>query len=911
MIVNRYPGKCQSCGTKLAVGDGFAYKNGHAWFSVCASTACHRKLGLKSPVPEAEIKKELTEDGYVLMPFDREALPLLRSMPGARWDPDKKCWKVSIEPKDLPRVIEVAKQLQLDIPDLLIEQAAEGTEESREALERAERLRDDGKGLFAFQKKGVEFLALHDRALLADEMGLGKTVQTLVALCDSRVIIICPAAVKYNWKKEIEQWRPEYKITICNGNDNLKFPDSIQELREWTISEFGDCCSCSASLDNHHGLDSDQESSNLTLGVQNPSPLNLHATDSGVGLDISSMKKPSPLAKPIQKVSVSIPNLDTPNKTTPTGFARNSGNRTLSIDDSSDVTDGTNISGDLKRESVSGFSRNTKTSGGKHLPQRISSSSKIIGNGNKRSSGNNPFVSSFKLGVSNICSRCSKHIPPKGEIVIITYNTLPSWLVPKKETGKKTSKGKDILVADLTDEQKKIISECTVICDEAHLVKNYKAARSQKVGQLSSLALRVWFLTGTPLMNSPTDLYGVLTSGNMNVFGTWFKFLKLFNGMKTPFGGYDFGMPEPEVPERMKRVMLRRLKTDVLKELPPKTYKDIEVNNLDAKFKKELDAIADDSVIEGELIPSKLPNFKEFSKIRAKLAKSRIPAMFEIVETYEESCTPLVVFSAHVEPIEELGAREGWEYITGDTSAEDRFRITEDFQAGKLKGVAVTIKAGGVGLTLTHASHALFLDLDWTPGLNIQAEDRVCRIGQKADGVLIMRMVSNHPLDIHMHRLIARKTELAYKALEESLKFKPLKKRPMTQDIKLIQESDEELEERIRNAEQEAEREDALSRIFKIAGREAVKVNDVPEPPLTSARKKMLREALEYMVSRCDGAHERDGMGFSKPDAGIAHWLDATGLRESDEIPFRVLERILVRYRRQLKGEFETIWKPE
>src|SRR5690606_16904512 len=474
-----------------------------------------------------------------------------------------------------------------------------------------------------------------------------------------------------------------------------------------------------------------------------------------------------------------------------------------------------------------------------------------------------------------ICSgRGNLKLPEVGEIVITNYDILPAWLSPKKEVGK-TKKGKPILKAELSEEQEQILKETTLICDECHLVKNYKAARSQKISQISAIALRVWFLTGTPLMNRPTDLYGVLSSGDMNVLGSWFKFLQLFNGSPNPFGGYEFDMPEPEVPERMKRVMLRRLKTEVLKELPSKTYKDIEVNNVDKALKKVLDEIAENAIVDNELIVSNLPNFTEFSKIRAKLAESRIPAMLEIVETYEESDTPLVVFSAHKKPIEELGKREGWEMITGDTSAEERFRITEDFQSGKLKGVAVTIKAGGVGLTLTRASHALFVDLDWTPGLNIQAEDRICRIGQTSDGVLIMRMVSSHPLDVHMHQLIAFKTELAYKALEASLNFKPLKERP-TQDIKLIEETDEELEVRIRNADKEAEREFSLSKIFKIAGREAVKVNDVPEPPLTLARKKLLREALEYITSRCDGAETRDGVGFSKPDAGIGHWLNGT-----------------------------------
>ena len=112
MIVNRYPGKCQSCGKALAQGEGFAYKNGYRWYSVCSSSACHRRLGLQAPVPEAKQERKITEDGFVVMPYDRDAIVLLRALPGARWEPETKRWKFSTKPCDLPRVVEIANVCQ-------------------------------------------------------------------------------------------------------------------------------------------------------------------------------------------------------------------------------------------------------------------------------------------------------------------------------------------------------------------------------------------------------------------------------------------------------------------------------------------------------------------------------------------------------------------------------------------------------------------------------------------------------------------------------------------------------------------------------------------------------------------------------------------------------------------------------
>jgi SNF2 family DNA or RNA helicase len=586
MIINKYSGKCQSCSDLVSPGEGFVYKNGFRWLTVCTSTACQRRLGL---VDAREQEKQLYEDGRIVMPYDQEALPFLRSLPGSKWDSDNKCWRCSTAPKDLPRLLEVAQKLGLQVPKELKTQRENGTQQSREALDRAKRVRIDGQPLYPFQPDGVEFLALHDRALLADDMGLGKTVQALVALPkDVPVIVVCPAAVKYNWQHEINLWRPDYKAAIVSGKKGFRLPDN-------------------------------------------------------------------------------------------------------------------------------------------------------------------------------------------GEIVIVNYDILPAWLSPTEVVGK-TSRGKDIKRAPLTDDQRGKIERTYLIADEAHLVKNYKAQRAKKITELSQVTKATWLLTGTPLMNRPFDLFGVLTSGGMDPFGGFYGFLRAFNGSKGRWGGYEFGSPTSEAPERLRRVMLRRLKSEVLTDLPPKNYQEIVVDGLSGSLVKEMDAamlewMGDNDVDEVDTVDV-LPSFETFSKLRAKLAESRIPAMVEIVEGYEESEVPVVVFSAHRSPIDYLANRDGWAVITGDTSSQDRQKVVVDFQAGRLKGIGLTIQAGGVGLTLTRAANALFVDLDWTPALNVQAEDRICRIGQRSSSITIQRLVSDHPLDRHVQKLLAQKIDLIYKALDKKTTYR-------------------------------------------------------------------------------------------------------------------------------------------
>jgi SWI/SNF-related matrix-associated actin-dependent regulator 1 of chromatin subfamily A len=304
--------------------------------------------------------------------------------------------------------------------------------------------------------------------------------------------------------------------------------------------------------------------------------------------------------------------------------------------------------------------------------------------------------------------RGSFRLPAPGEIVVVNYDILPSE-VPDGWTA----------------------AGISLVADEAHMVKNYKAQRSKKIAALAKNAARVWFLSGTPLLNRPFDLMGVLSAAGLfqAVFGGFAGFLRAFNGTPGRWGGYEFGPPEPYVAEKLRNVMLRRRKDEVLPDLPPKIYQNLAVNGLSAGLRRRLDEIWEGEDIALRNETDDLPPFERFSAIRAELAEAKIPALLELAEQYEESDTPVVVFSAHRAPVLTLGERPGWAAITGDTTPEERTAIVAQFQGGVLRGVALTIAAGGVGLTLTRASTVIFADLDWTPALNLQAEDRCHRIG--------------------------------------------------------------------------------------------------------------------------------------------------------------------------------------
>lgn len=518
--------------------------------------------------------------------------------------------------------------------------------------------------------------------------------------------------------------------------------------------------------------------------------------------------------------------------------------------------------------------------------------------------------------------------PNQGEVIIVNPEIIPDeFNTPKKNKGEQMQAYWDRLKVyrnGLKDRHAQA-ANVNLIVDEAHDFKNREAARSRKVKEFVKLARKLTGLTGSPLANRPEDLFGVLDVLGLakEVFGTWERFQVLFNAytetIHTRRGGIRkivWGKPQPVVPELLRRVMLRRLRAEVLPDLPPKTYTNLLVGNVDPALQKALDALWEKWGTALEI--GELPPFENFSEIRERLARSRIPDMLEYVENAEEQDVPLVVFSAHLAPLDALLGRPGWAVITGDTKPEKRQEIVRAFQAGQLKGLGVSIKAGGVGINLTHAWKGLFIDLDWQPVANWQAEDRLARIGQTSNKVEIVRMVSNHPLDLHVQNLLVDKIDTIIRSIDlavvgEKLPGGAAQVGPQGETEEQFQARIDGLVKRAeadiqaRKAQAEADRKaTAKSKVATIHSREKARLK-VAALPLTPQRVQAVRESFKYMLSVCDGAQALDDVGFNKPDASVAHWLLSAGLETDQEVEAAYF--MLTRYHRQLGQKHPILFK--
>ena len=374
------------------------------------------------------------------------------------------------------------------------------------------------------------------------------------------------------------------------------------------------------------------------------------------------------------------------------------------------------------------------------------------------------------LRVTRLEGRGSLRAPEQGELVVTNYDIVHA---ARPETD-------DGVIGELKCPFE-FLPNTTLIFDEAHALKSHKSQRT-RICRVLAEAVRAaggstWALTATPLLGKPPELWAVLQviGCAQEAFRSYKDFVALFGGYEDKFGGMHWGKVNAEVPERLRRVSLRRERKDVLKDLPEKMYRDLDTP-IDRSVKKLCDQAWEDlqkSGIDLESAEELAAASKELevtletvSKARKALATSKLPTLLDLIDQYEQNNEPVVVFSRHRAPIDALKDRPGWAHITGDNSKHAQ-EIAADFQAGKYKGLAGTIQAAGVGITLTYAAHVIFIDQDWTPALNEQAEDRCCRIGQTR-GVVVTRLVADHMMDRHLAKVLGKKMKTIANSIEAS-----------------------------------------------------------------------------------------------------------------------------------------------
>lgn len=313
-----------------------------------------------------------------------------------------------------------------------------------------------------------------------------------------------------------------------------------------------------------------------------------------------------------------------------------------------------------------------------------------------------------------------------------------------------------------------------MVIDEAQYIKNPKASQTKAVKAIH--ALHRFALTGTPIENKLSELWSIfdfLMPG----------FLYRYSDFQDRFENAIAKNKDKALTERLKQMVspfiLRRLKTDVLKDLPEKLE---EVRY--AKFDDEQRKLYDGQVIRMKEMINDPDSDKEKIKILAELTRIRQiccdPSL--VFERYEggsaklDACLDLIdsaidgghrtlvfsQFTSMLEIIEDALTKKDIAYlkITGSTPKEKRPALVHEFNNGTIPVFLISLRAGGTGLNLTGADVVIHYDPWWNLAVQNQATDRAHRIGQK-NTVTVYKIITKNTIEEKILHMQEAKKDLA------------------------------------------------------------------------------------------------------------------------------------------------------
>ncbi|MEK4513012.1 DEAD/DEAH box helicase [Paenibacillus sp. FSL K6-2524] len=305
----------------------------------------------------------------------------------------------------------------------------------------------------------------------------------------------------------------------------------------------------------------------------------------------------------------------------------------------------------------------------------------------------------------------------------------------------------------------------TLIIDEAQYIKNPASQTAQAVKEIS--AAHHFALTGTPIENSLEELWSIFDA----------VFPGLFGGRKT-----FIEMPRDRIAKKVRPFILRRLKKDVLRELPDKietvlqSELHVEQKQLYSAYLAKLQEDTAKDLEEGNFQKSRIKILAGITRLRQLCchptlfidsftgSSGKLEQLLELVEEALDSGKRLLIFSQFTGMLSlirsELVQREvDLFYLDGSTPSRERVDLCRRFNEGENQIFLISLKAGGTGLNLTGADTVILYDLWWNPAVEEQATGRAHRMGQK-QVVQVIRLVSKGTIEEKILELQERKRDL-------------------------------------------------------------------------------------------------------------------------------------------------------
>lgn len=347
----------------------------------------------------------------------------------------------------------------------------------------------------------------------------------------------------------------------------------------------------------------------------------------------------------------------------------------------------------------------------------------------------------------------------KAKILIINYDILESW-VP--------------FLLSLNPEVQ--------IIDECHFIKTRTAKRTKACQKIGRACSHVLGLSGTPMLNKPAELWPVLNLIRPDEFPSFMEFAMEFcNPKKSPYGwGWDFTGSSnlKALNKRLKKIMIRRMKVDVLKDLPPKQRSviPIKISNREEYLEAEENFLAWLAKTKGKNAVKRAERAQAIVRLGALkrlAAEGKLKRAFRWIDDWMDSTDEkLLLFGYHKSIMSSLHEKypKAAPYRP-DLTGKKRDKEIHRFQTDKNTRLFLGhLKRDGVGKDFTAASNVGILELPWTPGELDQLEDRACRIGQTASSVNIYYLVGLDTVEERILTIIEEKDGICAQVLDGTTK---------------------------------------------------------------------------------------------------------------------------------------------
>ena len=327
-----------------------------------------------------------------------------------------------------------------------------------------------------------------------------------------------------------------------------------------------------------------------------------------------------------------------------------------------------------------------------------------------------------------------------------------------------------------------------LVIDEFHRIKEKKTSWTQIIREaFRDVIPRKILLSGTAIKSRPAEFFMGLnfldpkTWNNQHEFG-----VRYCAGFQDTFGWkYDGASNLEELYERMSPIFLRRLKKDVLKHLPPKTYTNIPIELTPAEY-KEYNTLLEDciKIVDGKEV--KEGYLEKVLKLKLFLAKCKLKQTIEFIQEIVDSGEKVVIMSDFQEIAEAI--HEHFKDVcvlhTGSMNDINKQESVDRFQNDKkIKIFSGMIIASGVGITLTAASKLMFMGFAWTSGDMQQCEDRIHRASTTHDNIQIITPYCIDTIDEDIMQMLEEKEKIVNKALDNTTN---LGKNIQTKDIGIL-----------------------------------------------------------------------------------------------------------------------------